>query len=231
MSSSTAINLPPLSTLVGKTPEQIFQDVFAFENGYGPGFKVVAGKFSDTPGDAGGATMLGMTQATWSEYLGRPATVAEIKALTPETVMPGYLDLFFHRPRFDLLPADGLIREEIIDTGVGSGTERATILLQGVLNPFVPKSPLLVDGDCGPKTVGVLQQVRLAMGDGHVTLAYIAARNAYYGGIAQYNPSQVKFLQGWHNRANKLQPYAEREVQETDPVKPGSSQLGLPGVL
>ena len=47
------------------------------------------GGFVDHPQDPGGATNLGCTKATWEKWIGRPCTVAEIKALTPDDVATG----------------------------------------------------------------------------------------------------------------------------------------------
>ena len=42
------------------------------------------GGFVNNPKDPGGPTNLGVTQATLSGFLGRQATIDEVKALTPE---------------------------------------------------------------------------------------------------------------------------------------------------
>src|SRR5262245_15160238 len=48
------------------------------------------GGFVNNPADPGGPTNLGVTQTTLSAFLGRHATVDEVKALTPEKVAPIY---------------------------------------------------------------------------------------------------------------------------------------------
>ena len=48
------------------------------------------GGYVDHPRDPGGATNLGVTIGTLSGWLGRPATKAEVKALTPAKVQPIY---------------------------------------------------------------------------------------------------------------------------------------------
>ena len=53
------------------------------------------GGFVNDPDDPGGATNLGVTIGTLSGAFGRPATLAEVKALTPKTVEPIYLQGFW----------------------------------------------------------------------------------------------------------------------------------------
>ena len=48
------------------------------------------GGFSNHPEDPGGATMLGVTKATYEDYIGRSVTIDELKALTQEDVEPTY---------------------------------------------------------------------------------------------------------------------------------------------
>ena len=42
------------------------------------------GGLVDHPKDPGGLTNLGVTRATWGDWIGRPATTADMRALTPE---------------------------------------------------------------------------------------------------------------------------------------------------
>ncbi len=48
------------------------------------------GGFVDHPADRGGATNLGITQATLSVYLGRKATLTDITTLKPEVAREIY---------------------------------------------------------------------------------------------------------------------------------------------
>ena len=54
------------------------------------------GGFVDDPHDPGGATNLGITLATLSGWFGRAATIAEIEALTPESVSPIYRSRYWN---------------------------------------------------------------------------------------------------------------------------------------
>jgi lysozyme family protein len=108
------------------------------------------GGFVDHPKDPGGATNLGVTIHTLSAVLGRPATKAEVKALTPKTVAPIYRQRYWDKVRGDDLPLG--IDLAVFDFGVHSGPKRGAEMLQRVLG-------VSVDGDIGDVTLKAARQV------------------------------------------------------------------------
>jgi lysozyme family protein len=102
------------------------------------------GGFVNNPDDPGGPTNLGVTQATLSGFLGRQATIADVKALTPEKVAPIYRLRFWDSLHGDELPVG--IDLAVFDFGVHSGPSRGAISLQRVLK-------LGDDGKIGPVTI------------------------------------------------------------------------------
>ncbi len=81
------------------------------------------GGYVDDSRDPGGATNLGITIGTLSEWLGRPATKAEVRALTPPKVRPIFRKNYWNvvggdymEPGFDLA---------VFDFAVNSGPARA----------------------------------------------------------------------------------------------------------
>ena len=93
--------------------------------------------------DQGGPTNLGVTQAALSFWLRRPATVADVQALTPETVAPLYQADFYNVACCNLLPAG--LDLMVFDEAVNEGPGRAVRHLQEALG-------VVVDGDFGPET-------------------------------------------------------------------------------
>jgi lysozyme family protein len=82
------------------------------------------GGYVDHPRDPGGATNLGVTIGTWSAWLGRRATKAEVKALTVADVKPVYRERYWN-----VVGADGYRRGAdlaVFDAAVNSGPGRAT---------------------------------------------------------------------------------------------------------
>ncbi|ACL58788.1 glycoside hydrolase family 108 protein [Methylobacterium nodulans] len=86
------------------------------------------GGYVDHPDDPGGPTNLGVTLGTLSAVLGRPATRAEVKALTPAKVAPIYRARYWDAVRGDELPAG--VDYAVFDFAVNSGPARAAIALQ-----------------------------------------------------------------------------------------------------
>jgi lysozyme family protein len=98
----------------------------------------------NNPRDPGGPTNLGVTQATLSAALGRPATIEEVRALTPAKVAPIYKTRFWDHVSGDDLPVG--IDLAVFDFGVHSGPSRGAIALQRALG-------VADDGHIGPATL------------------------------------------------------------------------------
>jgi len=90
------------------------------------------GGFTNNPKDPGGPTNLGVTQATLSVFLGRQASIAEVKALTPEKVAPIYRLRYWDHVSGDDLPVG--VDLAVFDFAVHSGPSRGVIGLQRALN-------------------------------------------------------------------------------------------------
>jgi lysozyme family protein len=153
------------------------------------GFTLAAeGGFCNVQGDPGGATNHGITMATLSRVLGRPATVQDVQALTDAQAEAIYQPDYWAPIRGDELPvALDLI---VFDFGVNAGPERSVQRLQGVLG-------VAQDGNIGPATLA-------ALGGGDVsglimTLTY--SHVAYY----QQLPGYGQFGNGWMQRAFRAQ--------------------------
>lgn len=102
------------------------------------------GGYVDHPKDPGGATNLGVTIGTLSDWLGRPATKNEVRALTRATVAPIYRKNYWDRVRGDELPAG--VDYCVFDFAVNSGAGRAIPSLQRAIG-------VADDGKIGPITL------------------------------------------------------------------------------
>jgi lysozyme family protein len=125
-------------------------------------------QFTDRATDNGGPTKYGVTAATLGAYraLGRPATRAEVQALTEEEAREIYRKRFIIAPGFvSANVAFEPLRVQLIDFGVNSGPARAVRWLQRVLQ--VPVSGVL-DG----QTIRALQAAQPHL----VNDALVAAR-------------------------------------------------------
>ncbi|MDV2986992.1 UNVERIFIED_CONTAM: glycoside hydrolase family 108 protein [Methylobacteriaceae bacterium AG10] len=107
------------------------------------------GGYVDHPADPGGATNLGITIGTLSDWLGRPASKAEVKALTRATVAPIYRKNYWDRVRGDELPPG--VDYCVFDFAVNSGPGRAIPSLQRAIG-------VADDGKIGPITLAAARE-------------------------------------------------------------------------
>jgi lysozyme family protein len=147
------------------------------------------GGFVDRADDHGGATNRGITSRTLGEYrgLGRPATVAEVKALGEKEARAIYLQRYVQP--FALVPMDEL-KAQLVDIGVTDGPVSAVRMLQEVLG--VP-----IDGIIGQRTLAALGATPWRL----VSNGLVACRVVKYARLAERDETQRVFLRGWLNRA------------------------------
>ncbi len=150
--------------------------------------------YTNDPVDRGGPTKWGITQAAWSEALGRPATEDDVKAITEAEARAFYRSRYVIDPRFHELPEK--LVELVVDCGVNHGQRRAARWLQKAIGARA-------DGVIGPKTLARAHEIPWVR-----TYARICAhRVRFYGEIVRRDRSQARFIGGWNNRAAK---YLER---------------------
>lgn len=135
-------------------------------------------------------TNKGITANALAEFRGvdpTTITVDDIKGVTDEEAKEIYAQNYYLKPKINELPQG--IQDTVMDMYVNSGRNAVKILqrLAGVE----------ADGVIGPATIKAVQEANITRNQ------YADARIDYYTKVAENNPSQNKFLQGWINRANK----------------------------
>lgn len=140
------------------------------------------GGWADHPKDPGGATMKGITLATYRQY--RPgATKAQLRAISNAEVEAIYLKGYWNPVRGDGLPAG--VDLATFDFGVNSGPKRAAKALQASVGA-------VQDGVVGPSTVNY-SIVR----DPVATVQAICARRlSFVRGLSTF----TTFGKGWSRR-------------------------------
>jgi len=171
-----------------KTIDQMIDDVLRAEGGY-----------VNHKADKGGATNLGITQATLSAYLGRQASIYDVKNLTKETARDIYKKNYYLAPKIDRLPV--LIQPLMFDMAVNHGSSKAAKLLQSLLIGM--GYAIVADGDIGQKTCKSADNACNSFGNDFVN-SLVDTRVKFYHDIVKNNPSQSVFLKGWLNRANSF---------------------------
>ena len=132
--------------------------------------------FTNDPDDPGLATRYGITAANLGVWrrLGRPATPAEVEALSEAEARAIYRADYIEGPGFDEI-ADPHVRQCVVDFAVHSGVSRAIGVLQ--------------------RAVGVAIDFKI----GPVTLAAVAAADPARL-VAQITRARVELLAGWMRR-------------------------------
>ncbi|GJD64580.1 glycoside hydrolase family 108 protein [Methylobacterium frigidaeris] len=162
------------------------------------------GGWVDDPRDPGGATNLGVTICTLSLWLGRPATKAEVKALTVAVVAPIYRRNYWDAIRTDELPPG--LGYALFDFAVNSGKKRAVIGLQRALK-------IADDGALGPITLAAVAKHKPAdlidaLCDGR--LAFLRALSIW-----------PRFGKGWSRRVEDVRKAALAMTAEPSaPMEP-----------
>lgn len=147
--------------------------------------------FVDHPADRGGPTNLGITQETLSQFLGRPVTAGEVRALTSEKVAPIYRRFYWDPIRGDDLP--DRIGEVLFNQAVHRGPNRAIRCLQASLG-------VRPDGIMGPETVQAIHRAPTRP----LLFDFLRETHDSYLRIVQADPGQLVFIRGWSNRVFDL---------------------------
>jgi lysozyme family protein len=142
--------------------------------------------YTNAPADRGGPTHYGITMPAWSDWIGRLATVADIKAIDIAGA-----EAFYRTTRirpFDVL-ADPL-RLQAVDLGVHRGVRTAIKELQKVAGATT-------DGWFGQETLGAITTI----GSIEVNNLLVGARIVHFENLIAAQPSQAKWRNGWRRRA------------------------------
>lgn len=100
-----------------------------------------------------------------------------------------YRNKYVIGPGFDKIK-DQQLQAQLIDFGVNSGPMIAIMKLQEILH-------VKVDGILGPQTLVIMNSIHAEDINNHL----VAARVRMIGHLVSKNPSQVKFLNEWLDRA------------------------------
>lgn len=160
------------------------------------------GGFVDHPSDPGGATNWGITQrvARGNGYLGHmsqlPKALARDIYYRQYVVGPGFLGIAEIDPR---------VAEEVIDSGVNCGQDRAAKWFQTALNLFNRRgadyADIKVDGEIGAKSLAAFRGLIAKRGMAGARELMIDALDGlqfgHYAGLAQSNPKFEDFMPGW----------------------------------
>lgn len=140
------------------------------------------GGWADHPADPGGATMKGITLATFRQWVAN-ATKTQLRNISDDMVEKIYRTGYWNKVRGEDLPFG--VDLAVFDFGVNSGPSRAAKYLQAVVG-------VTQDGHVGPKTIAATQRL-----DGKVVVQKVCARRlSFVRGLGTFKV----FGKGWSRR-------------------------------
>ena len=152
---------------------------------------VSEGGYIHHPSDPGGRTNLGVTQATWENWVGRESDEAEMRGLTPEKVEPLYKKKYWDAVRSDELPVG--LDYLLFDFAVNAGAGRAIKTLQTAIG-------VTPDGGFGPMTMAAVQAVDPV----ELIERFSQAKEDFYRSLTTF----ATFGKGWLNRVADVKQHA-----------------------
>ena len=188
---------------MGKTTfDEIIEVVLSHEGGY-----------VDDPDDRGGATNFGVTQASFSQYLGKKVSKDDVKNMTVEDAKGCYKQDFWDPSRAEQLDED--LRAVYFDMVVNHGQRNAVKILQQAANNRNPGG-IDVDGLIGPNTIRATTNI--SKEDVLLERSMFYANLCFNGSKYADRTSQNKFLRGWV--LNRVFYFVKSELQdEVDRLK------------
>ena len=160
------------------------------------------GGWSDHPSDPGGATMKGVTLATYRRY--RPgATKQDLRNISDADLQRIYRDGYWNAIRGDELPAG--LDYALFDFAVNSGPSRAVTYLQTI----VGAAP---DGKMGPLTLAAIAK--------HSPVTLIGDLCSHRLAFLERLSTWPTYGKGWVRRVAEVRLLATRMAQDEHKAKP-----------
>lgn len=159
------------------------------------------GDYVNDSRDSGGATRFGITEATARAY-GYSGDMRDLPIEKAIAILKeGWWDMMRCDEIAQLSPG---IAEEVFDTGVNCGQQRAGDFLQTALNGLnrngTDYPDVAVDGLIGRKTLYALERYlarRGAEGETVMMRSLNSLQGAFYFGLALSRPKDEAFVYGW----------------------------------
>ena len=150
-------------------------------------------RFTNIPGDLGGATKCGITFKTFQPWFfkkyGRIATLDDLKNMSNDDFIELLKELFWDTCQGDRIN-DQQLANIIVDWFWGSG--------YAAIGDIQKMYGITPTDFLGPQTLAAINGANPVT----ATNTIVSMRINFYRAIVERDPSQQKFLQGWINRAN-----------------------------
>lgn len=155
------------------------------------------GGFVNNASDHGGPTNFGITQKVYEAFIGRPATLTEIKNMPIGNAIAIYQKNYWDAIGGDYINSYAVaytIFDQAVNRGVGSAIQQICSVLGISKSATISNTILSALNRADPETF---------------VSDYLDASEEFYGAIISRDPSQEQFYDGWINRLDKIRNYAE----------------------
>ena len=161
------------------------------------------GGYQSNPSDKGNynslrqnvGTNYGVSARLYEDWIGRPPSLADMKAITKALALRIYRERFWNKINGDAI-RDQALAELVFDGAINHGVYRSLVLLQEVLG--VPTT-----GAINSATLTAINSRNAAS----VYNAYRQRRIKFYNSLVAADPSQGVFLKGWLSRMEQFKDY------------------------
>lgn len=152
------------------------------------------GGFVNDPDDT--PTNFGVTQAVYSTFLGRPATVSDVQAMPRDVAVKIYRQ-YWNGIRGEDIRSQ-YVADALMDMCVLRGISAASKSMQRLFD-------LKQDGIIGPKSLEAINRwTSDSKGEHALVLGFVDECIVRFVAIVQANPVKLKFLMNWVKRAQRL---------------------------
>lgn len=150
------------------------------------------GDFSNDSNDSGGPTRFGITIHDLSRFLGRPATMDEVRTMPIETAQTIYKNWYWDVLSLDQVNSQG-VAMAMFDQGLVRGTSTIAKAVQNMVGvtPDAHIGPITLSAINNADAIQLIQQIEDQAIDA-------------FQEIVDANPKDAAFLRGWVNRAHRL---------------------------
>ena len=153
------------------------------------------GGFVNNPADPGGATNMGITIRTLSDWRGSPASIEDVQNLTKKEAAEIYRSNYWNLMRCASLPCG--LDLSVFDMGVNAGPRTSVKILQKIVG-------VTEDGSVGPITLAALRALKVR----DIIRKFGEARGDYYRSLKGFET----FGRGWMIRTERIEHASEAMV-------------------
>jgi len=162
----------------------------------------IEGGYVNDPSDSGGETKYGITKRTAKAY----GYTGNMKNLSRDLAFTIYVNKYWNALNLDVIEEiSPRIAEELADTSVNMGSQRAAEFLQRSLNVLNNRGEyypdLKIDRDVGPRTIHALRahMKRRGQKNGQVVLFRMlnCLQGEFYINLCERREKDEKFIYGW----------------------------------